>query len=177
MGESVHSGLVKLFIKAHDNVAATGREPQAVEPKIISPLLRAASLETDETLIDMWAALLANAADPASKATMLVRFIEVLRLLSPPEVIILQHFDTKRREMYYVPKIGLGSLATRLGMAEDEFELAANSLIVSGLCELPLDEFKVDSNGDLIQRRPSKDELTLSALGVSFLDAVTPPAP
>jgi hypothetical protein len=53
--------------KATAYLAAVGREPQPVEPKILLPLVQAASLESDPTLADKWAALLANAADPAKK--------------------------------------------------------------------------------------------------------------
>jgi hypothetical protein len=57
--------------KAIGYLAAVGREPQPVEPKLLLPLVQAAALETDETLAEKWAALLANAADPAQRVAIL----------------------------------------------------------------------------------------------------------
>lgn len=53
--------------RATAHLAAVGREPQPVEPKLLLPLVQAASLETNEALAEKWAALLANAADPAQR--------------------------------------------------------------------------------------------------------------
>jgi len=45
-----------------------GFQPQVVPPKVLFPLLEGASFEDNEDLHTMWAALLANAADPLAFA-------------------------------------------------------------------------------------------------------------
>jgi hypothetical protein len=67
-----------------------GREPQPVEPKILLPLVQAASLEADETLVEKWAALLANAADPTQKAKVQPSFVEAVRQLTPADAQLLE---------------------------------------------------------------------------------------
>src|SRR5690242_15661976 len=51
---------VKLLGKVEKIAKEAGFTAQAVPPKILFPLLEGASFEDDETLHDMWAALLAN---------------------------------------------------------------------------------------------------------------------
>src|ERR1022692_735097 len=57
---------LKCVEKAEKMAQDAGFTPQAVPPKILFPLLEGASMEEDENLHDMWAALLANASSPAS---------------------------------------------------------------------------------------------------------------
>ena len=49
---------LKLLEKAERMAQEAGYTPQAVQPKILFPLLEGASFEEDENLHDMWAALL-----------------------------------------------------------------------------------------------------------------------
>lgn len=70
-------------------LTAVGREPQPVEPKLLLPLVQAAALESDSTLAEKWAALLANAADPAQRIMVQPGFAEVLRQLTTLEAQIL----------------------------------------------------------------------------------------
>jgi hypothetical protein len=79
----------QLGTKATALLAAVGREPQPVEPKLLVPLVQAASLETDESLADKWAALLANSADSASRQVIKPAFIEILRQLTSEEGVLL----------------------------------------------------------------------------------------
>jgi len=79
---------LKLLEKAERMAQEAGFAPQAVPPKILFPLLEGASLEDDETLHDMWAALLANASSEMAKS---VRpgFISLLREMAPDEAELL----------------------------------------------------------------------------------------
>jgi hypothetical protein len=78
---------LKCVEKAERMAQDAGFTPQAVPPKILFPLLEGASMEEDETLHEMWAALLAN----ASRSSMTVRpnFISILRDMAPDEATIL----------------------------------------------------------------------------------------
>ena len=65
-------------------------DPEPIGPKALLPALEAASEETDETLQDMWANLLANAMDP-NKDTSLERvFSDTLNKFEPIDALMLQ---------------------------------------------------------------------------------------
>lgn len=56
------------------------------------PLLESASLEDDEILQDVWARLIANSTDPDFKQSLHPGYIEIIKQMSPDEVIILSAF-------------------------------------------------------------------------------------
>jgi hypothetical protein len=60
-----------------------------IEPRFALPLLDAASLETEEDVQLLWAALLANAADPDRALRLRKVFLEVLRGLEPLDAQIM----------------------------------------------------------------------------------------
>jgi len=66
-----------------------GFTPQAVPIKLLFPLLEGASLEENEDLHDMWAALLANAASPENAKAVRSGFIGTLRQMEPDEAHLL----------------------------------------------------------------------------------------
>jgi hypothetical protein len=175
LGEVALERSKQVGTKAVALLAAVSRKPQPVEPKVLLPLVQAAALETDEALADKWAALLANAADPSVKTVVTVKFVEILRALSTAEAKILQHLNVKQKDYSLNYSLNLDSLAARLDIMEQDFEIAADSLLSTRLCELPPDDFIIDRNGDLIQTTHGKGELRLSSLGKAFLTAVTPP--
>jgi hypothetical protein len=75
--------------KAEQMAKDAGFTPKAVPIKLLFPLLEGASLEEDEDLHTMWAALLANAASPEPQKTR-PRFIATLRELSVDEASVLK---------------------------------------------------------------------------------------
>lgn len=56
---------------------------------MLLPLVQAAALEAEETLSAKWAALLANASDPAKLVDVTPAFVEVMRQLTPLDTLIL----------------------------------------------------------------------------------------
>jgi Abortive infection alpha len=80
---------LRLLQKAEKMAANAGFTPQAVPLKLLFPLLEGASLEEDEDIHTMWAALLANASLPSSLNLVLPSFAEVLRVLTPEEARLL----------------------------------------------------------------------------------------
>src|ERR1700733_7293431 len=80
---------VKWIEKAEKMAADAGFSPNEVPPKILFPLLEGASMEHDETLHTMWAALLANAS---SRVGRVVRpsFVSLLREMAADEAVLLQ---------------------------------------------------------------------------------------
>lgn len=57
---------------------------------MLLPLVQAAALESDVSLVEKWAALLANAADPTQRVQVQPAFAEVLRQLTPTDALVLQ---------------------------------------------------------------------------------------
>ncbi len=82
---------IKLFFRANEILEKRGlRVPTEFIPqKFMLPLLEAATLETDNTLQEKWACLLANAADASSAVTMKRSYISILENLTAFECTLL----------------------------------------------------------------------------------------
>lgn len=68
------------------------QNPQPISPNRAIPAFEAASEESDETLQDLWAALLANAMDPNREVPLDRIFIETLKSFEPLDARVLQHY-------------------------------------------------------------------------------------
>lgn len=111
-----------VFKKADDILDERGVPPEAEElisVRTAIPLLEAVSEESNETLQDMWARLIANARDPDRDTEVRPEFMEVLRNLEPSDALLLEQIyaaqDTKP----------MGKL---VGFGTDQFVLMWNSL-------------------------------------------------
>jgi len=80
---------VRLLQRTKEFLNDAGLGIHSVPPKILLPIMDYASVEGDDELQDLWAALLANAASEASAITVLPAFLEVLKQLSACEVQFL----------------------------------------------------------------------------------------
>ena len=81
----------KVFREAFSKMEARGVENlKEIDLKQIQPLLEAVSEESDETLQDMWADLLANAMDPNKDVHLQKVLINTLRQFEPVDAMILQ---------------------------------------------------------------------------------------
>jgi hypothetical protein len=76
---------VRLFERVKNFCEGAGIRPQAVKLSFLFDVIDKGSLEDDDTLQDMWASLLANAADPRREALISSAFPEVLRQISKAE--------------------------------------------------------------------------------------------
>jgi hypothetical protein len=128
---------------ANTMLAKTGRNPQAVEFKTLVPLVEAASLETDPSLGQRWAALLANAADPAQRVNVTAGFVEVLRQLSPADAQLLELLYKHVRQndqdtLTWEPApIQTKEFGEKLGLSARQFAVSTDTLIRLRLCALP----------------------------------------
>jgi hypothetical protein len=103
LGEQALERGKQIGTKAVAYLTAVGREPQPVEPKVLLPLVQAASLETDETLTEKWAALLANAADPLSERNVTPVYGDILRQLTSQEVKVLNMLFVEASPEFHNP--------------------------------------------------------------------------
>ena len=76
--------------KAEKMAKDAGFTPKAVPIKLLFPLLEGASLEENEDLHTMWAALLANASAPSKSENVRPGFIAILKQMAPDEAVLLQ---------------------------------------------------------------------------------------
>ena len=77
----------RIAARAAARLAKKGVEPQPIPSRTLFPLLEGASLESDEMLCEMWAALLARAAEEPSRIS--TGMVRVLRELSPSDAYLL----------------------------------------------------------------------------------------
>src|SRR5437879_3494652 len=78
---------IRLLQKTKDFLDQLGIEPRRVPLKLLATIVDNATLEEDDSLQDMWAALLANSASAKSVEA---AFPEILRQLSPADAHLLK---------------------------------------------------------------------------------------
>jgi hypothetical protein len=93
LGKRMSDRVERCFVKTAKMIEDAGVTPQAVEDKLVVEILRGASLESDETLHDMWSALLANAASPDTASKVRPSFPVILRAMAPHEALVLNLID------------------------------------------------------------------------------------
>lgn len=99
-----------------------------VPPNVGVPLLEAASLETHESLQEIWARLLTNATDPNFKEEIRVAFISIIKELSCTDVMLLNlmmaKFSVPSSEPYY----RRSNFAAELGVDWGNFKISLDNL-------------------------------------------------
>lgn len=130
-GNAVLTGANKLLAEAE-------REPQAVPLKTLLPLLDAASLEDEPILAEQWAALLANAADPAQRVVVQPSFVGILRELAPLDAQVVtalykaaEHASGTEGHHMIIPE----ALMSRTNSTEQEMRLSLDNLLRLQLCK------------------------------------------
>lgn len=166
----------KMLARANAHLDALGLRPTAISLKLLVPLLEYASLEdeSDEAMVDRWAALLANAAAGRHGAAMLPSFPRILSELSSEEVVVLDtlYRDATRDDMpttrfLHVPESGLSE-------GDPQFIERCYNLDRLGLVHASWENVPV-AGSDPRQYRHTIAHLEGTALGISFVLACNPP--
>lgn len=114
LGKRMSDRVERCFGKAAKMIEDAGITPQPVPDKLVIEILQGASLEDDEHLHTMWAALLANAASPGHSDQVKPGFTAILKQMSPDEAELLNllytHASSKSDE---VERIGKGVYGVR----------------------------------------------------------------
>ena len=98
--------------------------PEHVSPSILLPLLEYAQDESRDELLELWAKLLAAAADPARARGYRREFVDIVRRLEPLDVLVLPiladgaELAPSRREV----------IASRLSARQDDVVLSFRNL-------------------------------------------------
>jgi len=149
---------LKCVEKAERMAEKAGFTPKAVPPKILFPLLEGASVEQNEDLHTMWAALLANASSSCTADLVRPSFCEVLKLMTSDVARLLNFaFDSAVKKAH--PTVGEFSNDLGIELQELEGELQDRKTGTSSL----IDEIRTLSRTSLgtyrtIYRRFAKAE-------------------
>lgn len=108
-----HTLLAKVGEKIHE----VGFEPRSVPDTVIIPLLEAATLEDEPTLQDMWANLLANAADPRKCVIVTGQYVSILRELSASDASFFKRYVEGHRKTHAGPSDALDNAAFGAGIS------------------------------------------------------------
>ena len=172
--------LNSIFEKYHkicDDRNITKGNSRTIDPKFGILWYQSAALEGDNTLQELWANLLAKATDKNFKGDLKIAFIEILKTLTPTEVLILQAYhdfikaksykDTSRIvniELY----LDKDNLVREFNISELELEA---SLLNLERCQL-ITTFQSQGNV-YINGQPSvkKSPPHLTELGILFIRA------
>jgi hypothetical protein len=180
----------KLVVDAATMLAEVNIEPSRVEDKILLPLLESGSLEEDSELQKRWAALLANAATPSMEIPILPAYAELLRQLIPMHARILERLYSSRIDGEDGTQIwpAAHGMAVRgaLGLTGGQYSLIVSDLerlqlitSASRTLEFPESGTSLSEVVAVLERHMNRREpyeaLGITALGVSFMTACTPP--
>ncbi len=108
--------------------------PVEPPPAILLPLLQEAQEESRETLVDIWAKLVAAAMDPARVDSYRREYVEVAKQLEPVDTLVLPllsmpgNMSPTRRE-YIASRLGISTDAVQISFRNlERLELIANGL-------------------------------------------------
>lgn len=180
--------LIRTVTKTLSLCENAGIDPKSVPLRTLVPLLDGASLEEDESLQDMWASLLASAAEDGDAVP--PAFVSIMRDLSPSDADLLHALfvrdgkvDRDAPNRGWPPPVGDGDTSWR------EKKVSLANLTRLGLINYDEggDRVTPQSMGRVLSvlarghRRLDPDEhvehasewLTLTSLGEAFLEAAT----
>lgn len=168
----------KLFSKSEEMLADTNIEPQPVELKVLKPLIEGAILEENESLVDKWAALLANAASSAAgKDLVEPSFADVLKQLTPPQARLLDLLykqvtaEQMQREHSRYHAFQLDPVRKALELPFADFERCMDNLIRLRLCT----RIVPARNINFLKPDRSFPTTEPTMFGYAFVTACTPP--
>jgi hypothetical protein len=88
---------VIIFTKAKELLESKSIEPKQINLKTLSPLLEYSSLEEDEKVQNIWSNVIANISSYETEQSLNLKCIEILKEITPDEILILDFFFEKFR--------------------------------------------------------------------------------
>jgi hypothetical protein len=190
LGKRMADRVERCFAKAAKMIEDAGVTPQPVEDKLVIEILRGASLEDDENLHDMWAALLGNAASPEKADRVRPSFVAILRQMASDEAALLnwmyEYLNAKGRLRFRFFDIDLLANAYfQLGFDPDDNRNVRRSINRVTICLDGLEagrlvnrhtELKL-SDGDSEVVDTETPTYSFTDRGLEFIQTCRPPAP
>jgi hypothetical protein len=156
-----------LLHDAKERLRARGvLDPEPMSPSLAAPLLDAAASETDPSLAELWARLLANALDPERKARVRRKFIEVIKSMDPLDARVFQALVGHSGGMQ--PSV-VQVVSSRLETDPDDVEVSLGNLSDLGLITPP--QYVSGANS---RQMAFRDRAPLTPFGRQFARAVDP---
>jgi hypothetical protein len=118
--------LARTIQKARERLNA--RRVETPEPASLSltlPILVAAADESRDELQDLWARLLAAAADPSRAGFFRLRFIDIAKQLDPLDAGVLSYVRTRSGGVHSTE---MNLAAIELHVSRDQFDVSCNNL-------------------------------------------------
>jgi hypothetical protein len=167
--------LVNGLTKTKRMVEEAGFEPQIVPDKLLLPIFEGMSVEDDESLQAMWAALLANASSPENAEKVRPGFIAILKQMTRDEGRLLNWiFDQQGH-----PAVRISALVVQHSCETTPSEALPRSSSDEGSSELGVCLNGLEASF-LIQMHDFKElsepHYALTARGYAFVTACRPPA-
>lgn len=170
----------------------------SVPPRLAVPIIEAASLESDDSLQDLWAYLLASAMNSETTQKVRSAFVDIIKQLEPVDVKILEFCYRKYLEKrasriarlgeksWYKEKdptyfdITKREIAQSLTIGGEDYLNAVDNLIRVRLLASYVDESSVETEVDGSQESydvsiyHGYDSVCITSLGVTFVKTCTP---
>jgi hypothetical protein len=112
--------------EARERLRARGIEPEPPSISILLPIVVASADESRDELVDVWASLLAAAADPGRAKSFRLAFIEAAKKFDPLDAAVLQGIGATPGGA--VTPGMRNSLAEQLHASRDEFDVSIANL-------------------------------------------------
>jgi len=127
--------LSKVFAKAKMRLEQSGIE-KAMPPSLslLLPIVAAAADEDRDELQDIWAGLLATAADPKRTKAFRLKFIEIARKLDPLDAGVLREILQVGGQTGEAMR---GSAIAKFGITADEVQISIHNLLEVNLLAAP----------------------------------------
>ena len=137
--------LARLFAKAEERLKRDGIKVKPASLSVGLPILEAGADESREELQDLWAALLAAAADPAREKSFRNSFIEVVKKMDPLDSSVLIAANKRNAPM---SGGGRDSISAELQLSRDQVEVSiANLQKLELMVQLPTGSIGVSPLG------------------------------
>jgi Abortive infection alpha len=117
---------VHIVGKARERIRVRHVIPKRPRLSILVPLVAAAADEESDELQDIWARLLAAAADPVRTGLVRLAFVDTVKNMDPLDALVLQEVSQKQQQPSSFNPIEF--LASKLGVTHDEIIVSYNNL-------------------------------------------------
>jgi Abortive infection alpha len=149
----------RLFREAKARLDARNASPEPPSISLLVPLVVAAADEDRDELRDIWARLLAAAADPNRAQSFRAQFIEAAKQMDPLDAAVLHSAENKEgaeKRAGRVRQSDQNDLAAQLKVRRDEIEVSLRNLARLNLMD-----------------QPTHTDFFFSAFGREFLRAIS----
>lgn len=140
------------------------------------PLLQNASMETDESIQDLWAGLIANATDPEKRFQVKRIYIRILAEIEPLDALVLKFISDQGWNIINGPhktEVNLERLSKEINTLKEEIQISLQNLNQLGCIQAESDGISSSTKANLLDSMIDSPSVnfTLTSLARSLLRA------